>query len=267
MKKITRNLNPEQISFRAFEENGERYLEGYASVFNQRSKQLFENNRLFFEIISPSAFNEALQSEDLNTVLTFNHERDRVLARTKSGTLELSTDEIGLRFKAKVPNTTLGNDVYELVSRGDLFENSFAFIVRKGDDEWTKDEQGNNIRTIHRIAKLYDVAIVVDGAYSNTDVFARNEEPEQNLEPTPGDSEEEFISKCIKYVMDNGEADDIDQASAICYSKWEENKKALDEAKQKEDKEKEEEEQKALQIKNDLEQMRMHIQTLKLKIN
>lgn len=197
MKKILRNLESEQVSFRAFEENGERYLEGYASVFEQRSKPIFENNRLFYEVIGRSAFDEALQREDLNVVLTFNHQRDKVIARTKSGTLQLSTDEIGLRFRATVPNTTLGNDIYELVSRGDLFENSFAFIVRKGDDEWTTDEQGNNIRTINRITKLYDVSVVVDGAYANTDVFARDEdeteEQEENSEEQVVEENEELV--------------------------------------------------------------------------
>ena len=130
MKKTLRNLSPEQVSFRAFEDNGERYLEGYASVFNQRSKIIFENNRLFYEVINRNAFDDVLQSSDLNVILTFNHDRGRVMARTKSGALELSTDDYGLKYKAKVPNTTLGNDVYELVSRGDLFENSFAFAVK-----------------------------------------------------------------------------------------------------------------------------------------
>lgn len=199
MKKILRNLESEQVSFRAFEENGERYLEGYASVFEQRSKPIFENNRLFYEVIGRSAFDEALQREDLNVVLTFNHQRDKVIARTKSGTLQLSTDEIGLRFRARVPNTTLGNDIYELVSRGDLFENSFAFIVRKGDDEWTTDEQGNNIRTINRITKLYDVSVVVDGAYANTSVFARDEDETEEQEEN---SEEQVVEETEELVVE-----------------------------------------------------------------
>ena len=220
MKKTIRNLEPEQVSFRAFEEDGKRYLDGYASRFNQRSKQIFENNRLFYEIISRTAFDETLQSENLNVVSTFNHNRDRgILGRTKSGTLALSTDDVGLHFKVEVPLTQLGNDVYTLVQRGDLSECSFAFIVKKGDDEWTKDENGDNIRTINKIAKLYDVSVVIDGAYEHTDVFARDE-VEENIEPSPGDDKDEFISKCIKYVMDNGETDDTKQAYAICASKW-----------------------------------------------
>ena len=253
MKKTLRNLSPEQVSFRAFEANGERYLEGYASVFNQRSKIIFENNRLFYEVINRNAFDDVLQSSDLNVILTFNHDRGRVMARTKSGTLELSTDDYGLKFKAKVPNTTLGNDVYELVSRGDLFENSFAFAVKNGDDEWTKDERGDNMRIVKKIARLYDVSVVVDGAYANTDIFARDEKSEKRIEPAEGETQDEFMTKCIEYVMEAGETDDEKQAYAMCQSIWDDKKPAESEAPIEEN------------SNDELERMKLRIQFLKLK--
>jgi hypothetical protein len=254
MKRLLRNLNPEQISFRAFEEEGKRYLEGYASIFEQRSKPIFENNKLFTEVVKRQAFDDILKSENLNVILTFNHDRGKVMARTKSGTLQLSTDERGLRFKAEVPNTTLGNDVYELVKRGDLFENSFGFIVKPGDEQWTRDLSGETTHVINKISRLYDVSVVVDGAYANTEIIARNET--ERLEPTPGDNEEEFISSCVSYVMDGGETDDPEQAYAICKSKWDERAKPEDEPEMAIDDEKEIEEQ---------ERMQRHIKILKLK--
>jgi hypothetical protein len=39
------------------------------------------------------------------------------------------------------------------------------------------------------------------------------------VEPNAGESESEFIPRCIEYVV--GEGKDQDQAAAICYSKWE----------------------------------------------
>jgi hypothetical protein len=39
------------------------------------------------------------------------------------------------------------------------------------------------------------------------------------VEPNAGESQEEFIPRCIEYVV--GEGKDQDQAAAICYSKWE----------------------------------------------
>ena len=39
------------------------------------------------------------------------------------------------------------------------------------------------------------------------------------VEPNAGETEEEFIPRCISYMV--GEGKDQDQAAAICYSKWE----------------------------------------------
>jgi hypothetical protein len=174
-KPIQRSITPtEEIYFRAIEENGKKYLIGYASVFNVRSKLLFENNRSFYEVIDPKAFDEVLNDPKIDTLLTFNHSRDKVIARTLSGTLELSTDERGLLFRAELPDVSYANDVYELVLRGDLFENSFGFFVKNEDINWTKDEKGNNIRLIKKVSRLLDVSVVTEGAYATTDVFARN---------------------------------------------------------------------------------------------
>jgi hypothetical protein len=209
MKKYIRNLESEKTSFRAFEEEGKRYLEGYASIFDTKSKPIFEQNRLFYEVISRRAFDEVLNSESLNTVLTFNHKRDMgILARTKSGTLQLSTDDVGLHFRAEVPNTTLGNDIYELVSRGDIAECSFGFVTRKGDDTWAIDDTGNNIRTVNRVAKLYDVSVVIDGAYENTEVNAREDEDndgtgeENAIDPSTGETDEEVEENACKKKRD-----------------------------------------------------------------
>ena len=191
MKNINyRILDSEFVNFRAVKTESGRFLEGYASVFNQRSKPILENGKVFYEIIAPGAFDEVLATKP-DVKLNYNHSRDGILARTKSGTLELSVDDYGLKFRASVPNTTLGNDVYEMVSRMDLFENSFAFFVRKGDDVWTVDEQGNNIRTILRISRLIDVSVVTDGAYANTLIEARDNENRKTITITICDDEED----------------------------------------------------------------------------
>jgi HK97 family phage prohead protease len=50
----------------------------------------------------------------------YEHNYTQLLGRTKSGTLVLSEDDTGLRFELTPPNTQLGNDVLELVERGDI---------------------------------------------------------------------------------------------------------------------------------------------------
>jgi len=257
LKKNIRSFVPEgDISFRAFEEDGKKYLEGYASVFNQKSKLIYERGKYFNEIIDPKAFDKVLADEKLDVPLTFNHLRDKLIARTISNTLTLSTDEKGLLFRAELPNVSYANDIYELVLRGDLFENSFGYAFTENGIEWTKDEEGNNIRTVRSVEKLLDVSVVTNAAFENTSISARDDEElkdEERIEPTPGEDKDDYISKCIKYVMDNGETDDPKQASAICYSKWD-----------KREEEKREEERKESE-KQEIEKLRMHITILKLK--
>ncbi|MFN8336297.1 MAG: HK97 family phage prohead protease [Cyclobacteriaceae bacterium] len=81
-------------------EAGERYIEGYAALFIEDSKLIAEycNNKpiAFIERILPGAFDEALESKSLNVIHTIDHDRTKMVARTASGTLQLSVDEKGL---------------------------------------------------------------------------------------------------------------------------------------------------------------------------
>jgi hypothetical protein len=74
----------------------------------------------------------------------------------------------------------------------------------------TIKEDENSIQEVNAIA-LVDVPAI------NETVFAF--EKQIFVEPNAGESEEEFIPRCIEYVV--GEGKDQDQAAAICYSKWE----------------------------------------------
>ena len=175
-KKIfTRNIGTEKIYLRT-EENGDRFIDGYAILFNQRSKLIRDWDGEYYEIIAKGAADRVLQDPDLNVIATVDHWRDKMLGRTKSGTLQLKIDDKGLMYSVKVPSTTLGNDIAEMIARGDYFESSFIFTVNKM--QWDKT-QDPNVRTILEIEKLFDVSIVIDGAYANTAVKLRSQEWEQ----------------------------------------------------------------------------------------
>ena len=159
------------LSVRQDQESENRYLQGYAAVFNQRSKLIGENGKVFYEVIESGAFDEVLQRSDLNVKLTVNHDKASLLARTKSKTLELLTDEKGLIYRALVPNTQLGNDVFTMVERGDFYESSFVFGVKPKSTRWEYDKSLKlMVRYVERIDVLEDVSIVTDGAYANTDI-------------------------------------------------------------------------------------------------
>jgi HK97 family phage prohead protease len=170
----------ETLKTRAYQsDEGKRFIDGYASVFNQRSKLLYEyidgKYQEFYEVILPGAFDNILRSETIDVRLAYNHNFDTIIGRyTKingeviSNSLELSVDDYGLKYRTEVPGTTLSNDLFISIGRGDLFENSFQFSIIPDDEKTFTDTEGNLIREIHNISGLYDVSVVTSGAYANT---------------------------------------------------------------------------------------------------
>ena len=145
-----------------------RTLAGYAAVYGEDSREIVEQGRAFVERIAPGAFAETLRAGS-DVKLLYNHDPAALLARTKSRTLSLKSDRNGLAFEASLPETTLGNDVRELLARGDLTgEMSFGFFV--------EDESWNRTRTERLVkrARLVEVSIVQDAAYPQTNSSLRS---------------------------------------------------------------------------------------------
>lgn len=159
---------------RSEEGDGGPIIEGWASVFNQESKLITENGKTFYEIIKPGAFDEALARTDLNVIANRDHDDYKMLARTTSGTLTLRVEDYGLKYIFESPNTPLGNETVELIKRGDLFESSFRYSVRPADIKWWRGDDGILRRDILKVFRLSDVAVVVNGAFSNTNISAES---------------------------------------------------------------------------------------------
>ena len=139
-------------------EDGNQIISGHASMYDTRS----ENLGGFYEYIEAGAFTPELIAKS-DTRALINHDQNLILGRTTSGTLRLNADEKGLRYEFDVPQTSYGKDLVVSMQRGDITQSSFAFTV--ADDDWTTDEAGNNIRTIKKIERLYDVSPVTYPAY------------------------------------------------------------------------------------------------------
>lgn len=146
------------------EDNGKMILEGYAVVFNSPTILFKCGETEYKEIIDSKAFDNADMSD---CCLKYNH-GGMLLARTRGGSLKLTTDEKGLFFHAELFDTTISRDVYKLVKDGGLDKCSFAFSVK----EHAFNEE-TTTRTILEVDKLYDVAVVDIPAYKDTSVFAR----------------------------------------------------------------------------------------------
>lgn len=150
------------IEFRAA---GKR-LEGYASVYNIEAKLPG-----FTEMVLPGAFASSLRAGG-DVLALVDHDAQKVLARTKSGTLRLNEDSKGLAFTIDVPDTQPGHDVLALAQRGDLGGMSFAFTVPENGDTWRG--QRRELRNIN----LLEISVVSAWpAYPETSVIARARPP------------------------------------------------------------------------------------------
>tara|TARA_R100000458_G_C8274935_1_gene249926 strand:- start:1775 stop:2431 length:657 start_codon:yes stop_codon:yes gene_type:complete len=146
---------------RADEQNGKKYIEGHAALFNEET---WIGD--FREYIKPDAFRDVL-NDDVRVL--FNHDPNQILARTKNNTAQIRQDSKGLHYRFEVPNTTLGNDLYELVNSGIINQSSFGFIIE--DDQWQRDDKGA-VREITKVGKLFDVSPVSFPAYEQTNDLA-----------------------------------------------------------------------------------------------
>lgn len=164
------------------EDNGDMFLEGYAAVFDQPTVLYKDiNGNEFKEVISRTAFENTDMSK---CCLKYNHESSvPVLARVRGGSLELDVDDYGLHFRAKLFNTSVARDVYELVKAGGIDECSFAFTINEDGDDY---DRATRTRTIRSIGNLWDCAVVDNPAYGGTSVTARSffeaEAEKENLE-------------------------------------------------------------------------------------
>lgn len=180
------NLEIRSFNIELRDEPESRHIEGYGSVFNERSLDLGG----FVEMIAPGAFDGVIDRSDVKCYLDHNPEKG-ILARSRNGkgSLSLVVDERGLKYSFDAPHTNLGDEVVEGLKRGDYSQSSFAFTV---DDEiWTKEEDGTYLRTITKIGGLYDVSIVANPAYEGTSVALRSLDAFKAQEEIPAEVKEE----------------------------------------------------------------------------
>lgn len=144
-------------------------VEGYAVVYDQPQTYQFGEETYTETIVRGACDNSDMR----RTVMRYNHE-DSVfaLARTKNGSLQMMSDDYGLKIRAELIDTQSNRDVYKMIKSGLIDEMSFAFTV--DDDEWTYSDDFKTVkRDIKSIDVIYDVSAVDTGFYENTSIYAR----------------------------------------------------------------------------------------------
>jgi HK97 family phage prohead protease len=141
MKKEKRNITFKNLEIRSTENDGKKLIEGIIP-YDSKSVPMWG----MVEIIDRAAFKKTLTDRKEVRAL-WNHNDSYILGSTKSETLELEDSDDGLICRCELPNTSYANDLYEIVSRGDVKTMSFGFIPVK----WADSENGK-LRTLKEVS-------------------------------------------------------------------------------------------------------------------
>lgn len=208
------------------DENGQqsREVNGRAIVFGVRSVNLtpWSSTRVVYEVLEPGCLTQELINRS-DVIYNLNHNSSvlNVLGRFRNSekdTLKLELRADGVYNSCEMPQTTAANDALELIKRGDINGQSFAF-----EDDWEDTENGVSyertnetidgkevwIRHVKKIIGLYDVSIVTHPAYEQTSVTTR-----ENSEAIDKAIEAQLQRECGgKNKAEDGEETDEEKAA------------------------------------------------------
>lgn len=165
------------LEVRAPESDSALAFYGVASV-TETAYEMWDWYGPYTEIVSAGAFASTLAQPDLDVPLVIGHDQLRRIARTTTGTLELSETDRGLEVLASSLDPDDADVAYiaPKLSAGLIDEMSFAFRITSG--QWSPDytEYRINAVDLHR----GDVSIVGWGAnpYTSSGVTKNAAEPE-----------------------------------------------------------------------------------------
>ena len=151
-------------------EEERKIVTGYASTFDEPYKLFEWEGGEYWEVVDRAAFDNTDMSD---VIMQYDHE-GRVFARTRNNTLEVTTDEHGLKIEADLGGTEIGRELFEEIRGGYTDRMSFGFTVN-GETEGREKLDNGVIRYTRRITsvqKLYDVSAVSLPANDGTEIGA-----------------------------------------------------------------------------------------------
>lgn len=139
-------------------------VSGYATTYSDPYTLFSYDGIDYKEQIDPNAIDANTQMDDI--IFQYDHS-GMVYARKSNGTLNVTSDEHGLKVEADLSKTSDARNMYENIDAGMVREMSWAFTVDKNEYDET-----NHVRTIKHIKRIYDVSAVSLPANPNTDIAA-----------------------------------------------------------------------------------------------
>lgn len=198
-KVVDREIRMATKNFRAVEsEEGKMIVEGYAIVFDSPATWFG-----FTETISRDALKECDMSD---VPLKYNHEDSHlILARTRNKSLQLEVDDVGLKIRAELIDTSANVDIYKSIKAGLLDKMSFEFTIPEDGEVW---DLNTNTRTITKIDRLWDVSVVDTPFYDSSSIYARAlsslDSEKKKLDNLKEQDEKRKIIEDIKNLLKGG---------------------------------------------------------------
>lgn len=169
-----RDFNITGINTRTEGDSGKKLIvEGVPCVFDTETVLYRGKNYEYREKVATGAFDGA----DLSDVIFNCNHHGRVYARTRNGSLGLTTESDGLHMSAELLSGDEGHaELYRDIENGLIDKMSFAFTIKECEYkciERTDSTPDITVRTITKIDKVYDVSAVDIPAYDTTSISAR----------------------------------------------------------------------------------------------
>jgi HK97 family phage prohead protease len=145
--------------------NGTEYrAEGYATTFNDPYVLFRDEDVTYYESVDPNAIDEKTDMSDV--IMQFDHE-GMVFARMSNDTLQISSDEHGLKVVADLSKTADARNMFENIQSGMVKDMSWAFTV-----DGQRYDKETHTRVITHVRKIFDVSAVSLPANPSTEIMA-----------------------------------------------------------------------------------------------
>lgn len=176
-------------------------IEGYVNAVGRESELLYspKRNKWFKEVMEPGVFKRALEN-NVDIPMLLEHDYNKQIASTSNGTLELTEDSIGLKFKATIQD----QELYSSIKNGEINSCSFGFVCEEDEYEFVNNkEEKRYVKDI----QLLEVSLVKNPAYIGSLVEARN--MEMALQELNVSRKEDTVEK-----------KKVQESRAYCYNIW-----------------------------------------------
>jgi HK97 family phage prohead protease len=193
-------------------------IAGYAAKF---IPALSEDLGGWREQLDPHCFDACLSS-GADARGLWNHDANHVLGSTKSGTMRIKADGIGLYYEIDAPDTQMARDLMTSIQRKDVTSSSFGFTCSK--DSWSQLPDGTPLRTV-LVADVFDCSPCTFPAYPDAttglraalrsapaDIRARLSVRDDSDQCEDGQHYDSDLGECVSDDDDSDDSDSDDRS-------------------------------------------------------